>query len=219
MKNEWTTKPEEIKILPEIKKLWFEIDGSVPVKRKYKTVFDFKNEKEQELIRGLIGLGSNLNREFDNVYLHVTDSKKHKCVFEEVLQHKQNINELWELLNIRLINKPDYNCCICGTKMQGARHIKGCGWEGLRSGGNNWTTCYNHSYVEDKGEFCHDIRSMLIRYLKILRRKIDRLEKKNVCVLCNEKFSTTRKDTKFCSIKCRVTNHRLNNPPLNNQTK
>jgi hypothetical protein len=207
-KNEWTSEPEPIKILPEVSELWFKITGTRPTKRKYKIIYDLKDKGDALCVNTAVLLEYDPFSEHERLVFEVTDNQAHTSALNDVLHHKPDIERLWELLNARLIEKPDYSCSICGAKMQGAAYCKGIGWYGLRGNRNNWTTCYKHSSVENKGEYCSEIRAHMIRWLGILKRKIARLERKSVCSQCNNTFLTTRKDSKFCSIKCRVAHHR-----------
>lgn len=165
-------------------RLWVSVTNTKPVIKTIKRIAE--NDQEEEWIGriGLVQVG---------LYF-VTDNRNAQSAFEEPLQFKEQIKELLGKLYSQYIVE---GCCICGKKdsyYQG--YTRKC--------------CLHEYYNEGKAwdENCGQIRNKMLSVLNKLNHKITMLERKSLCNYCKKEYLQIRKDGKFCSIKCRVANHR-----------
>jgi len=162
-----------------------------------------ETDKEREYFALCSGFGNNPSKQ---EYYSVTDKLSLIRGSLYLLQHKENIILIWNRLNESIVRSE--HCCICGESNV---EIIGSSYKWLKRRDYRVKTC-------DEEE-CKRLYQLLKWYFKRLINKISKAERKFICSLCKKEYHSTRKDSKFCSIKCRVANHRLNNLPHQNQAK
>jgi len=115
----------------------------------------------------------------------------------------EGIPEIWAdiepiVLALKKKYPPAWQSHVGHVFMQHARH-QTCVECGRRFFGENRTkTCTNK---------CQSARAYKQRKYQRDRRRIS---KKRGCISCGGVFTPTRKDARFCSVRCRVANHRIN---------
>lgn len=153
-----------------------------------------ETEEERKLVGEAASFGNDFTK--NEYYSIVTDNKEELVPQVYSLQFKEEIKELWKSLNTLLIHSK--KCLICGEE-QGFYiylRVKRC-----------------------SKEQCRKIHDLLHYHFYKLINRIEKLERRFTCEKCKKEYCPTRKDSKFCSINCRVSQFRKIKKEVLNETK
>jgi hypothetical protein len=189
-------------LLPHLKPLHLKVELN-------KVVQIPETENERKIFAIYASLGHN---ESKREYYSVTDmmvsemtqgltskpiGQKVNSVTDNIVQKsdkvKEHIKAIWKIINTPVLNSGI--CSICGKKNEDLGYGK-VYYDCRRK------TCYNQE--------CKTIYQLLKWFFAKKINQIEKAERRFVCSYCKKEYHSPRKDSKFCSVKCRVANHRVN---------
>ncbi len=195
MMNKTIEVKEIIDIKPIILKLWKELTGTVPFRRQYiglhwmdgPTIrYDHYFVTDKIVARG----GQSYPLQIiETKYIRLPKFKVNKNVISESIE--KSINQLYDLLHC-WISKPSYqpyggfrlyDCCICG-KPKSSRYL-----------------CHPYDGIDST---CTSLRPLMVEGVKKLHDITKKKEWISTCEYCKNNYQQSRRDSKFCSAKCRI---------------